>query len=352
MAQFRPVRITITAVDKLTATLRRIENRTEGFKSRLASVGRVAAKITAGLLAIGGAAVYAGSRLISGFVDKASSLVDAADRIGITAERFQELALVAEQFGVEQGALELAMRKFVKEGGRAEDFATSFADGIAQIEDESLRAKVLVKALGRNGQALGPMFNDGARGIAAMVEEFRRMNAVQSEDTLRRADSLGDKWSRIQAAIAGVTGTAFTAFLPDLERAAAAMEKWLGDAANQAEVRKTFETIAETFRQMAAAAPTVNTMLTAFNKTIAAWNALGNPFTIGGVAAGAGVLIHDRSPFAKAPATARLPQQALEGRIVVEVRDRGGVVKEVRTIANSPNLFMALEEKFGPAMAR
>jgi hypothetical protein len=251
VAQFPPIRITIAAIDRVSRTFRKIEGRTSVLRSKLAKIGRTAAVVSGALLSIGSSAAYAGTRLVTGFIDKASGLVDAADRIGITASRFQELALAAEQVGVTQGQLELAMRKFVKEGGKAYEFATKFADGIAGISDENLRARVLVKALGKSGQALGPLFKNGSRGIAAMVAEFHRLGSVQDDDTLRRAESLGDAFARIKSALGSVVGAGFSAFLPDLERGAAAMEKWLGDANNQQQTRRTFAAIADSFSQIA-----------------------------------------------------------------------------------------------------
>jgi phage-related protein len=262
VASFPPIKITIAAVDRVTGVFRKIEGRTAGFKRAMATVGRVVAAVGAAMLALGVSAAYAGTRLVKGFIDKASGLVDAADRIGITAEAFQGLALAAEQVGVSQGQLELAMRKLVKEGGNAEEFATTFADRVAGIADPTLRAQFLVKTLGKSGQKLGPLFKDGSRGIASMVDQFRKLGAIQSEDTLRRAETLGDSFERIKAGLGGLAGDVFAKLLPSLERFSKGFEGFLADPAKRKMVIKFFEDLQ---RLASALAPSLETIAKAMS---------------------------------------------------------------------------------------
>lgn len=251
MAQLKPIKITIAAIDRVSATFRRIEGRTSGLRSTMAGVASSVAKLSAALFAIGGAAVYAGTRLVTGFIDKASGLVDAADRLGITAAKFQELSLVAEQFGITQGQLEVALKRFVKEGGNVDELFGSVADRVARISDETLRAEALVKAFGRTGQDLAPMLSRGSRALGEVGERLRAIGAFQSEDTLRRARELGDAFSRIRSGLAGLVGQGFEALLPGLERATAAIETWLMVPANRDRIVGFFRDVGESIATIA-----------------------------------------------------------------------------------------------------
>lgn len=155
-------------------------------------------------------------------IEKASHLVDTADKIGLTTTALQELTFGFEQAGVEASTFETSMAQFSKRigeaatrGGQLADiFATNgvalrdsngqirssesllaeYADLVKNAASEQEKMLLVTEAFGRAGGDMLNGLNQGASGIRNMKAEAEKAGGVIDEQLLRRAEELGDRW--------------------------------------------------------------------------------------------------------------------------------------------------------------
>ncbi|MBR0523103.1 MAG: hypothetical protein IJJ75_07915, partial [Firmicutes bacterium] len=139
----------------------------EGLGTKLSSGIKTAAKwaagITAGAMAVGGAMVAAAKDTAA----TADTIDKASQRMGVSAEAYQELAYAAEMSGVSVGALEKAAKKLECTDLNMEEAMAQ----IMSIEDASERAAAAADLFGESvAYEMTPLLNAGAEGMADMTK--------------------------------------------------------------------------------------------------------------------------------------------------------------------------------------
>ena len=158
-------------------------------------------------------------RLEQEALDTASTLVDTADRLGITVEALQELQFAATQSGISVEEFTTGMQTFTRRLGEAaagsgplrktleglrldakalaQDPAkalTQFADKIAGINTQSQRLNVARDAFGAFGPVFVNLSQQGGPAIDATAQKLRDLNGVMANETARAAEELGDRF--------------------------------------------------------------------------------------------------------------------------------------------------------------
>lgn len=162
-----------------------------------------------------------------GAVRAADAIGESARAAGIGAERFQRLSFVFRQNGVEAGEFEAAMRtantrlgQFINTGAgpaakaieqlglkqriangeirNNEQFVDAVIGALGKVENSAQRAALAAAFFGREAGA--KLQDTIGKGTVALNEAAAAATGVFTDETVRKADELGDAWERIAAA--------------------------------------------------------------------------------------------------------------------------------------------------------
>lgn len=205
-------------------------------------------------VALGAGAVVRGlTRFVAGSIQIGDELENTALRLGMSTRALQEWQHVAELSNVSAEQFATGVRSLQRQayeastGGResAESFralgvAVRGADGqlkpvdqllgevgaaLAGVENPAERTALSMRVLGRGGNALLPMFADGAEGIARMRRELGELGGGASDEMIRQAAALDDQLVRVRTALLSVRSAISTAILPAIEWGARAFTR-------------------------------------------------------------------------------------------------------------------------------
>jgi hypothetical protein len=272
--------VIIGAVDRLTAPLRGMLGKVQGFTAgvgraidrtglpiftnslknvghAVGGVGSAVGASSAKLMGLGATLGITGAALgvfINGYADATGLIGDTAERTGISRERFQELGFAAKLTGSSSEVLAGALQKMninvgaatkgskeLKEmfsglginirdaGGKlksTDQLFDMFVDRISKIKDPSLQAQAAVKVFGKSATELLPLIKGGGAGIKDMATEARRLGIVLSDDAVRDGEAFGDILDTLKAAVGGVGNIIGTALVPELSN----MSTWLTES--------------------------------------------------------------------------------------------------------------------------
>lgn len=272
--------VIIGAVDRLTAPLRGMLGKVQGFTAgvgraidrtglpiftnslknvghAVGGVGSAVGASSAKLMGLGATLGITGAALgvfINGYADATGLIGDTAERTGISRERFQELGFAAKLTGSSSEVLAGALQKMninvgaatkgskeLKEmfsglginirdaGGKlksTDQLFDTFVDRISKIKDPTLQAQAAVKVFGKSATELLPLIKGGGAGIKDMAAEARRLGIVLSDDAVRDGEAFGDILDTLKAAVGGVGNIIGTALVPELSK----MSTWLTES--------------------------------------------------------------------------------------------------------------------------
>jgi hypothetical protein len=271
--------VIIGAVDRLTAPLRGMLGKVQGFTAGVSraidrtglpvftnslknvghavgGVGSAVGASSAKLLGLGATLGITGAALgvfVERYADATGAIGDTAERTGISRERFQELGFAAKLTGSSSEVLAGALQKMNINVGAAtkgskelkDMFAglginlkdstgklkstdaqfDMFVDRISKIKNPSLQAQAAVKIFGKSATELLPLIRGGSAGLQEMSAEARRLGIVLSDDAVRDGEAFGDILDTLKAAVGGVGNIIGTALVPELSK----MSTWLTD---------------------------------------------------------------------------------------------------------------------------
>lgn len=216
--------------------------------------GKVMRRLAGAAVALAGAAGL--GRLVTSSLDAADSLADVADKIGVNVEALQELRGAAQQAGVEQATLDMALQRFSRRVGEAangtgelratleqydiavrnadgsmrplEAILADYADTIQGAESDQERLRLAFKAFDSEGAALVNMLRDGSAGLSEMRQEMRDLGIVIDEETVRAAADLNDKLDLIRMRLGSSMQQAILNLVPIIDVAAEAFADLAG----------------------------------------------------------------------------------------------------------------------------
>lgn len=181
---------------------------------------KLALPLTAAASAVG----FSLSQMMSKFLDTGDAIDKASIRLGIGAERLQSLQYAAKMSGATAEDMNSALGKLNENiakaaAGKNEELASlfkklgislrdanghvrtaadvlpEFADAIQRNTNSSVRARMAIAAFGDAGQKLIPMLQDGSKGLADMEKKAHDLGLTMSQDDVKAAASLGDKFT-------------------------------------------------------------------------------------------------------------------------------------------------------------
>ncbi len=239
------------------------------LKGVVAGVAGAAAGITAAVAGIG-----AGVLKLAGASDE---IVESAEKIGITAEQYQEFKYIGDQVGTSVETIGKAFAKTTKLIGEAttgnkdakktiDDLGISLTDAngnlrsaqdvtfdlisaLGAMEDETQRDILAQQIFGKGFQELAPLINLGADGAAELTEKFRAMGGVMSEEAVNAAADLNDKIGTLKGGVQALGARLLSNFVPIVSKVVDALVAWLANPAVQKgidDLMKQISGIAET----------------------------------------------------------------------------------------------------------
>lgn len=206
--------------------------------------GKLNKTIGSGLALVG---IGLGVRALTGFITETikagEAIGDTAEKLGISAEAFQELSFAADQSGTSMEAVQKGITqtaKFLGEvergtqaaslelknlglslddlKGKSPDEAFEILlDRIGKISDPLKRNAELLKVFGKQGVELGQLASLGAKGIDDLRAAAQRLGLVISDETIGKMQEAGDKIGVIQAAAKVAGANMSEAFLPAID---------------------------------------------------------------------------------------------------------------------------------------
>lgn len=202
---------------KFTFFRRSLTNVTDQVTS---TAKKLALPLTAAASAVG----FSLSQMMSKFLDTGDAIDKASMRIGIGVDRLQSLQYAAKLSGATAEDMNSALGKLNENiakaaAGKNEELASlfkklgislrdanghvrtaadvlpEFADAIQRNTNSSVRARMAIAAFGDAGQKLIPMLQDGSKGLADMEKRAHDLGLTMSQDDVKAAASLGDKFT-------------------------------------------------------------------------------------------------------------------------------------------------------------
>lgn len=175
---------------------------------------------------LGGGAL---SLFIKKGLDAADSIVKVADKLGLGTKALQEYRYAAQQSGIAQSTLDMALQRFIRRAGEAvqgtgeakdalktlgveltnvngtvktsQQLFEAAADGLSAVQNPAERLRLAFKLFDSEGVALIEMMKDGRAGLERYSDEAERAGLVMKENMLRAAVEAKNKFGLLASTI-------------------------------------------------------------------------------------------------------------------------------------------------------
>lgn len=158
-----------------------------------------------------------------------------SQKMGLSAEKYQEWDAIMQHSGTSIGSMTGAMRTMqlaAERGSGAfeqlgisqeelanmstEDMFSAVITGLQEMESGSDRTKLATELLGRGAMELGALLNTSAEDTEAMRQRVHELGGVMSDEAVKSAALFQDNMQDLQTAIDGVKRGISAEFLPGL----------------------------------------------------------------------------------------------------------------------------------------
>ncbi|MFG1461722.1 hypothetical protein V5F77_02400 [Xanthobacter sp. DSM 24535] len=216
------------AFDGLAAQASRTSGAFVGVRS---AIGRVAVSLGAlgvSYASVQGAAVGFAGMTVGKFAALGGGLADASAKIGMSAEKLQELRYAAKKVGVDSASIDTGFVKLNKvlaetragknkkaaeyfkamginiKGMKLEDVLPKISEAFMKNGNSAQRTAASMLLFGKAGADLIPLLIGGKDGLAKMAQKARDLGIVLSDADVAAADELGDDLEDLGDAVGGV----------------------------------------------------------------------------------------------------------------------------------------------------
>lgn len=285
MAESYQLKAIITAVDKLSPTLKNITRAVKVTHKSLRDIGSAGGELMRNLgLPAGlafGAVAYGAIRAARSTMDYAGSIQDAADRSGASVESYQALVNMMGQVGGTAEDAQQIMLKFNKgmadaAAGADQGFAglmrklniplkdasgnirsltdvlPQLADAFATNTNPAVRTRMAFELMGKSGSKLVPVLTQGGAAMSAMIAEMYRLGMITSGQAIAALDGMGDSVGALKVQINSQLATAMANLAPVIQPIIKDMGDWI--AANkewiQESIKKTLIEITTALKEV------------------------------------------------------------------------------------------------------
>lgn len=254
----------ISAVDKITPTLKNVQRSVKLTSKTISDISSAGRGLLGGLgipagLAFG-SVIYGAQRATNAALAFAGSIKDAADRTGMSAAAYQELSVMLSNVGGAEEDAAASAEKFNKgvadaaagadknflalmrkmgiplrnargELVRLEEVLPDIAESFARTTDPALRTRMVMELFGKSGGKLLPILKLGREGVQDWAAEIRRLGMTVDDEAIDRLDDMGDSIGDVAQAIKAQWTRVVADLAPALMPAIKGMGEWI--AANK-----------------------------------------------------------------------------------------------------------------------
>lgn len=319
----------------LGAVFTAVKEKTDKWKTALKGVSDglgtaigAASKMTAGIAAVGAAAVAAGAQVFNMTADMgklADNLLTTSAQTGVSTKTLQEWSYAAEFIDTDVDTMTGAMAKMInqldsvasgsgdtarafkklhvsiKENGELKDSETLFlelVDALGKVENETQRDQLAMQIFGKSAQELNPLILAGSAGLAKYSQEAQNAGVVMSDETVAAFGAFDDQMNVVNATLTGVKQNFVAALLPAMEKLlpvvqdiAARFSEWLQSDAAQTLLSGLADKIAVIASDFSGnLGPAIDSVISAFTTIVNTVSWVAENFqtlvTVGGVLAG------------------------------------------------------------------
>lgn len=242
----KEVNINITAIDKVTAVIKKVTTNVDGMGSKMGKA--LGGMKTAFAAAIPVAFVAAIGKITLDISKAADAVAKMSEKVGLSTDVFQELSYVAKMSGGSAEIFAKAMKTLsinaleaskgvgtqadsfkmlgidIKDSnGELKDANVLFleaSDKISTLKSQTERVAIANRIFGKSGTELLPVLNQGSKAIKAQFEEARRLGAVFSPKLIAQSVRFQDTLQDIKYAWGGIGAQIAEKFMPAIQTAA------------------------------------------------------------------------------------------------------------------------------------
>lgn len=266
-------------------------------------------KVTVGIGALGAAATATTGALAvitKQTIDQGDKFDKLSQRIGISVEKLSAYEHVANLAGTSLEGMTVGVRRLSKNildmdrgigeakrsfealninvrksNGQLKDsdeIMLEVADKFSKMEDGAEKTGIAMELFGRSGADLIPMFNQGAEGMAAMLEEGTKLRGWTTEQAAQAAE-LQDNMSRLTTGIKGLKDNIGQQLIPATNAVVEATNNWFN--ANQELMLNSISKLPKLINEyiIPALLGMIGTTIDVKTKTSGMWNKM-NEWTI------------------------------------------------------------------------
>lgn len=214
-------------------------NNAKSFGGKLKSGLATAAKVgAAALTTVTTAAVAFSTAMIKGIANTASygdNIDKMSQKMGISAEAYQEWDAVMQHSGTSMETLKASMKTlanaaqtgsdaFDKLGISQKEIASMSQEelfgatitALQNVENETERTYLAGKTLGKGATELGALLNTSAEETQAMKDRVHELGGVMSDEAVKAAAKYQDTLQDMQTAFSGLKNNLMSDFLPSV----------------------------------------------------------------------------------------------------------------------------------------
>lgn len=285
MAEKFDLKAIISAVDKVTPTLKGIRRSVRLTHKTIKDIGRAGKSLTTSVgLPAGlafGAVAYGAVRAARATMDYASGIQDAADRTNSSIQGFQVLSNLLAQVGGEAEDAEKAFDTFNKGVANAaagadasfagllkkmkiplrdaqgnlrslEQVLPDVADAFAANRNPAIQARMAMELFGKSGKKLIPVLNGGRQAYTDWIKEQQRLGLIVSNDAVAGMDNLGDSVSVLNLQMKSQLVQSLAALVPVIQPIIKDMSEWIAKNKEwlRAEIVSTLKGVAQAIREV------------------------------------------------------------------------------------------------------
>lgn len=235
-----------------------------GFATQLGKVGSAGknflGELIGGFSKLGvvvGVASAAFGTFIKSAVDDMSNIEDASLRLGISAEKFQELRYAASQTGIDLERVEPLFTRLSDTigdaalgTGKAADIFNALgvsarnadgsmrgidqvlpelADKFKGIKNETLKNQIAMQLFGKEGVKFAGLLSQGSEGLAKFAQEARDMGAVLDGESIKKGEAFGDVLAGMMQTLTKLRNEIAVQLLPVLEDLAKEFQAFIAE---------------------------------------------------------------------------------------------------------------------------